>query len=136
MRQDWVEFENANGVKFSLRPEYIQAIEEIDDGTKVKNLIKIIYGILNDGTAVMYGAKGTYEQVKQKIMDAEKVDYSDVVVERFTKDEYELLLNAIGFLEASYIGTRECYEFSKQIEPLGELRKKLNKIIKEILKEM
>ncbi len=121
MRQDWIEFETKKEAerceRACLRPERILAIQDRE----------------KKGTRLTYDCNGEtgsvdliepYEQVKQKIMSAERGDLSDVVVERFIREEYEFIANAIDSI------------LSGQVEGPGigkalRIRNKLNEILKE-----
>lgn len=128
MGQDWVEFENEHDCKVALRPTYIEAFAEIDDGSKNKNMVELHIGIDNGADHNIVYAKGTYEQVKQKIMSAERIDLSDVVVEHFTKDEYEfikaVLPMCLSEVHYNIIGPKDKGLFES-------IRNKLNEILKE-----
>lgn len=126
MREDFVGFTaGRSDKKFYVRPEYIVAF---DDAT-VEDETTIVVEIGNEKDE--YNTCEPIDQVKQKIVDAEKVDLSNTTAEHFTKEEYELLLEAVGFFEASCNETKENVEFLKHIEPLTALKYKLNKILKE-----
>lgn len=126
MRQGWIEFiAGRNGEKYCVRPERIVSFDELTEEGEVTIMFEAGNEIAEFNTCE------PYEQVKQKIVDAEKVDLSNMVVEHFTKDEYELLLNAVGYLEAACNDTKENIEFAKRLEPLGKLKIKLNEILKE-----
>lgn len=133
MRQDWVEFEQVEYTGYNggcnskiisaihLRPEYITTIKETDHGVKITydSGYNVDYYLLTD----------PYEQVKQKIIDAEKYDLDSVTVDRFTEEQYKLLLEAVGFYEASCTHTKENIEFAKRLKPLAKLKKDLNMIL-------
>lgn len=92
MRQDWIEFEGKKGNKISLRSSWIVQVTEVpfDYGKNIGEYATISYECGNSITTKEIAEP--YEQVKQKIMDAEKVDLSDVVVEHFTREEYAHIL--------------------------------------------
>lgn len=129
MRQDWIEFitdkEAKNCKAVCLRPEYIIAIQDrANKGTR------LTYDCNTETASI--DITEPYGQVKQKIMDAERpINLDDVAVERFTRDEYELLLNSVGYFEAACNDTKENIEFAKRLEPLAKLKSELNKILKE-----
>lgn len=122
MRQDWIEFKGkllSDGqYNFSLRPEYIVAI----DGKEGKAMTEIQYDTGSD--QLTYYATEPYRQVKQKIMDAEKYDLNDVVVEHFTDDEYvTLFVMVLAALGKS--------DESNNDEGLISIKNKLSKIIEK-----
>lgn len=126
MRQDWIEFKSKGGRNISLRPSNIMAIADKGDET----WIYIDTELLGDDRVLSTNLCATtepYEQVKQKIMDAEKVDLSDAVVEHFTKDEYQRLL---VLAKSEQDGCRED-NLQGQIEFMQNIIDKLNKILKE-----
>lgn len=108
MRQDWVEFK-INGDTYSVRPEYIVAFETAENGyTKL---------FMDSGSLKLeFDSSESYEQVKQKLLDADKADWSKV--EHFTKEEYDTLRLAV-----TNAGFAPEYE-----KPLLD---KLNEILKE-----
>ncbi len=128
MRQDWVEFKDQHRCMISIRPAYIRAFSELNDGCKNKNICEIYYdwGTEEESTTPIF-VKGTYDQVKQKIMNAEKVDLSDVVVEHFTREEYETLLN-IARCERD-----ECEHdnIPTRVKNMNQIINKLSEILKE-----
>lgn len=89
--QDWIEFKKNETDNLSLRPEYIVGISEFpfDMKNNLSAYTRVLYDIGNSAQDIAIAEP--YEQVRQKIMDAEKVDLSDVVVERFTKEEYKFI---------------------------------------------
>lgn len=121
MRQDWVEFitdkeaEKCNTV--CLRPEYILAIQDrANKGTR------LTYDCNSETGSI--DVVEPYEQVKQKIMDAEKVEHSKAI-ERFTRDEYRLILDLVG-------GDTSFSDVCRDLPTLrANLENKLNKILKE-----
>lgn len=113
MPQDWIEFKTIPGENGSLRPEYIYSIVGDNKTTT----------ITYSDTAI--NVAEPYEQVKQKIMDADKIDYSNVIVEHFTKDEYELLEYCLAQCAPSSDSSKVA------IERYAKLQNKLNKILME-----
>ncbi len=95
MKQDWIEFENISGKKVSLCPKYINAILEKENHTDIYYDQKPIIDSKSGKLTTIISIAEPYEQVKVKIMDAEMVDTSDVVVEHFTEDEYDTLKQAV-----------------------------------------
>lgn len=121
MRQDWIEFEWYKGRKVSTRTDYIMNIREgIDSSNKECVMIGCSDG---EATFDLYSYM-PYEQVKQKVMDAEKVDLNDVVVEHFTDDEYVTLF--VMVLAALSKGDE-----SNNDEGLISIKNKLSKIIEK-----
>lgn len=123
MRQDWVEFKGAGGALCSLHPEYIYSILEHDGGARIYYDYKITTDD-NRGLVTFLDTMEPYEQVKQKIMDAEKVGYDNIVTERFTKIEYILLRNAVLSNIANSLDT-------PNYSLLINLRDKINGILEE-----
>lgn len=120
MRQDWIEFKMKGDRLLALRPEYItkysMSQEEGSDFTIV---------MYEEGDFVKdYYVNEPYEQVKQKIMDAEKVDLSDAVVEHFTREEYNILYDLV--VEESEHGIGETY-----LAKLTHIKNKLNELKEE-----
>lgn len=110
MRQDWIEFEVDHGKLF---------VKYYD----VESFRHVFNGFAGSCTSISL-SNGTnhlilepYEQVKQKIMDAEKIDLSDVV-EHFTREEYRMLLYCLEMSLAK----------DRLVQPLMD---KLNEILKE-----
>lgn len=128
MRQDWIEFEGNNHKKILLRPEYISSVIDESGTTGITRIGYDEHPIL-DGEpylTTLYECKEPYNQVKQKIIDAEKVDLSDVVVEHFTKDEYETILEIVK-AEKNNTPDHDTGEYAE----LRRIVDKLNKILKE-----
>lgn len=117
MPQDWIEFKTISGENGSLRPEYIYSIVGDNKTTTITYSDTAIY------------VAEPYEQVKQKIMDAERIDLSNVVVEHFTREEYEFIKSILPmsisrvYIEHDSTGNTE--RLYKSIE------NKLNEILKE-----
>lgn len=92
MRQDWIEFETDKETEkcksVCLRPEHILAIQD-----RANKDTRLTYDCNSEIGSI--DVAEPYEQVKQKIMDVEKVDYSNVVAEHFTREEYELIENVM-----------------------------------------
>lgn len=125
MRQDWIEFEENDGGKTYVRIKNITAFHSLpkvkQDGYNI--VVSYNFGGVEQKIAVI----GDFEQVKQKIMDAEKVDLSDVVVEHFTKEEYEKLLSAVQIqVDNCTVG-----HLTAQVNKWRKLENKLNEILKE-----
>lgn len=120
MRQDWVEFitdkEAEKCDTVCLRPEYILAIQDrANKGTR------LTYDCNSETGSV--DVTEPYEQVKRKIMDAEKVEHSEVV-ERFTREEYEVMHELITK------GRELCEERGLELGPINtSILNKLNKIL-------
>lgn len=90
MRQDWIEFEGWSFGSFIVRPECIDWVSQRkEEEGKVYVTIHVNDGS-DEGTTM--ATSEPYEQVKQKIIDAEKMDLSNVRVEHFTREEYETML--------------------------------------------
>lgn len=130
MRQEWIEFEGREGNKVLLRPEYISSVVEKSGDTGGTTIGYDEHPIL-DGDQVIAtscNCKEPYEQVKQKIMDAEKVDFSDVAVEHFTNEEYEfikaILPMCLSEVHFEIIG-------QKDKDMFDNIMNKLNEILKE-----
>lgn len=122
MQQDWIEFKMKGDRLLSLRPGYITKYSMGSEGNPDTTVV-----MYEEGDFVKdYYVDEPYEEVKQKIMDAEKIDLSNVVVEHFTREEYELLSECVDY----HVG-------NGQIEPpeykakLVKLQNKLNEILKE-----
>lgn len=119
MRQNWVEFKMKGDRLLSLRPEYIMKYsmcqEENSDATIV---------MYDEGDSVKdYYVYEPYERVKQKIMDAEKSECSEVV-ERFTREEHEVMRELI------IKGSELCEKRGLELGPLNRsILNKLNKIL-------
>lgn len=129
MRQDWIEFEGQNWGKFIVRPEYISWVSTHKEFSTEENK-DIYYTNIHVDDGSVYGeimwTREPYEQVKQKIMDAEKVDLNDAVVERFTKKEYEVIRNVF------VSGKKACGE-KYTFGPIStSILEKLNKILEEM----
>lgn len=124
MRQDWIEFETNIGEKVLLRPEYIQSILQFGKHTMLYYEY-IPFGSAQKEATSIIELTEPYGQVKQKIIDAEKVDLSNVVVEHFTKDEYEIL----EYCLTQYIQSPSSP--SVVTERYAKLQNKLNEILKE-----
>lgn len=122
---DWVEFKDQHRCMVSLRPECIHAFSELNDGCKNKNICEIYYDFGNEEESTPIFVRGTYEQVKQKIMDAEKYEPVEVQVEHFTRDEYEILYKLIDLEVGHTIGTSEYI-------PIKRIRDKLNKMLEAL----
>lgn len=97
MRQEWIEFEGREGNKILLRPEYVSSLCNNWNNTGCVMVGYDEHMMINDeGRSSSFAlVNEPYEQVKQKIMDVEKVDYSNVVAEHFTREEYELIENVM-----------------------------------------
>lgn len=125
MRQDWIEFEGYKGRKVCTRIDYIVNIRE---STNSSNEECVIIGCSADEATFNLYSYEPYEQVKRKIMDAERVDYGGVVVERFTSEEFEMLEDVmtqkIDQLAKDEPCTANYYSHSNILD-------KLNKILKE-----
>ena len=116
---NWVEFEATNNKKFSVRPEYIVAI----DGAMEENEVVLLGEV--GAKSVEYSTLESYEQVKQKIMEAERADVSDVAVEHFTRDEYEILMGCLlHYITRAVLDKDEC-------DKISTIQNKLNKILEE-----
>lgn len=116
MRQDWIEFKTVNGEYGILRPEYITSA--VGD---------------NKNTTITYDdykleIMEPYEQVKQKIMDAEKVDLNNVMVKHFTREEYEYILQS---LKDAHVDIMFPPQNEDEIALYERIKNKLNKILKE-----
>lgn len=125
MRQDWVEFEIRDEKKVSLRLEYITSIIEKE------GYVWLCYDEkpFLDGDqklASFYHIAEPYEQVKQKIIDAEKVDYNNVVVEHFTREEYENLRYYAQFYKEN-----NTWDDDEDRNLTDKMLNKLDKILKE-----
>lgn len=125
MRQDWVEFEIRDEKKVSLRLEYITGIIEKE------GYVWLCYDEkpFLDGDqklASFYHVNEPYEQVKQKIIDAEKVDYNNVVVEHFTREEYENLRYYAQFYKEN-----NTWDDDEDRNLTDKMLNKLNEILKE-----
>lgn len=125
MQQDWIEFKVKGDRLLSLRPGYITKYSMGSEGNSDITVVMYEEGdFVND-----YYVNEPYEQVKQKIMDAEKVDLSSVAVEHFTRDEYEFIKSILPmsisrvYIEHDSTGNTE--RLYKSIE------NKLNEILKE-----
>lgn len=101
MQQDWIEFERLDGGNICVRLSNVEFFESRNDFTSGEHKGKpYVILCINDGSDSgenIYLSE-PYEQVKQKIMNAEKVDLNDVVVERFTKEEYEFIRQTMNFV--------------------------------------
>lgn len=85
MRQVWIEFETTANAKFIVRPEYIDSVVDNDNYTSLR--------YSSGDSEVISHIKEPYEQVKQKIMDAERTYYTAIVKDcSLTRDDYETLL--------------------------------------------
>lgn len=86
MQRDWIEFEVYNkkcgSTKAIFRPEYIVSVGH-NSGGKAGILVEV------GNEAEFIELAEPYEQVKQKIIDAERIDLGDMAVEPFTRGEYE-----------------------------------------------
>ncbi len=123
MRQDWVEFlAGRRNKKFCVRPEYIIAFDEAVQEDEV-----ILYGEAGD-KIIEYSTCEPYEQVKQKIIDAEKVGLSDVAVEHFTRDEYDRLRSCVLYYQENSTWYVDHKDTQRETDLLLN---KLNKILKE-----
>lgn len=121
MRQDWIEFKIKDDIFLSLRPEYITKYSMTQEGTRDVTIVVYEEG---DFTKDYY-VNEPYEQVKQKIMGAEKVDVNDAV-EHFTQEEFLLLNSALFELLYGDVNVL------KNREPeLIAIHKKLQNIIRE-----
>lgn len=122
---DWIEFEGWNFGKFMIRPESIEWISQREDreGAVYTRIC------VNDGSDVGESmlTSEPYEQVKQKIMNAEKVDLSGVVVEHFTRDEYRTTLELVKD-KLLDLGSQPREDVLAELE---NIRDKLNEILKE-----
>lgn len=125
MLQDWIEFEMKGDRLLSLRPQYITKYSMAQEGTSDVTIVMYEEGDF----AKDYYVNEPYEQVKQKIMDAERIDLSNVVVEHFTREEYEFIKSILPmsisrvYIEHDSTGNTE--RLYKSIE------NKLNEILKE-----
>lgn len=121
MRQDWIEFKIKDDRFLSLRPEYITKYSMTQEGTHDVTIVMYEEG---DFTKDYY-VNEPYEQVKQKVMDAEKYDLNDAV-EYFTQEEFSLLNSALFELLYGDVNVL------KNREPeLIAIHKKLQNIIRE-----
>lgn len=117
--RNWVEFV-ANGDRIVVRPEHIIYFE-----TQSMGYTKLWVDVGRSPQEVVVSEP--YERVKQKIMAAEKVDYSNVVAEHFTKEEYEKLLSAVQIqVDNCTVG-----HLSAQVNEWRKLENKINEILKE-----
>lgn len=123
MRQDWIEFKMKAGRKVSLRPKYIVSVFE-KEGNVWLSYDENPFVDGDQKLVSFHQVAEPYEQVKQKIMDAEKVDLSDAVVEHFTREEYNTLYDLV--VEESEHGIGETY-----LAKLTPIKNKLNEILKE-----
>lgn len=128
MRQDWIEFKKNETDNLSLRPEYIIGISEFpfDMEANMDEYTQILYDVGNSVQDIAIAEP--YEQVKQKIMDAEGYDLlHGMHIEPFTREEYETLLTLARCerdeCEQDNIPTRVKY--------MNQLIDKLNEILKE-----
>lgn len=126
MRQDWIEFKGREFDKFVVRPEYIMWVAQGGHNSKGEKPTYILVDRMREDGQDLLTVNEPYEQVKQKIMDAEKAGLNNVVVEHFTKEEYahilELFENATDIANA---GERKAKLLTATIMD------KLYKIIKE-----
>lgn len=88
--QDWVEFITNKEVEkretVCISPEYILAIQDrANKGTR------LTYDCNYETSSI--DVTEPYEQVKQKIMDADKEDLSNVIMGLLSRDEYKILQN-------------------------------------------
>lgn len=113
MRQDWIEFNMKGDRLLSLRPKYIMKYSMTQEGSPNTTIVMYKEG---DFTKDYYVAE-PYEQVKQKIMDAEKVD--------FTKEEYKHLLRLCENATQPNDG------YTPDWTKLNPIMNKLNEILKE-----
>lgn len=131
MRQDWIEFDGYNFGKFSVKASCIDWVSQrkIGEDGKPNPDSDIIITILHANDGSDYGedmrTSEPYEQVKQKIMGAEKAGSSDVVVEYFTREDYEKIL---AVMETEL---KECIEDNADVERTTKIVDKLNEILKE-----
>lgn len=121
--KEWIEL-IANADRVAVRPENIVMYETQAGGY---TRILVDSGSLNEEVIV----SEPFEKVKQKIADAEEIDLSNIIVEHFTKEQYELLLEAVGFFEASCTQTQDNVEFAKSLKPLATLKESLNQILSD-----
>lgn len=124
MRQNWIEFKKSETDNINLRPEYIIGISEFpfNYDENINEPTRILYEVGNSVQDILIYEP--YEQVKQKIMDAERVDLSDVAIEHFTRDEYEILYKLIDLEAGHTVGTSEYI-------PIKRIRDELDKILEE-----
>lgn len=132
MRQEWIEFEGREGNKILLRPEYVSSLCNNWNNTGCVMVGYDEHMMINDeGRSSSFAlVNEPYEQVKQKIMDAEKVDLSDVVVEHFTREEYMYILKILN----DHLEELEKVKSIDAINPsssVNQLRYKINEILKE-----
>ena len=142
MRQDWIEFEGWNFGKFMVRPEYVDWVSSHKEFSTKENK-DIYYTSIHVDDGSDYGENmytpEPYEQVKQKIIDAEKVDLSDVVqrekifVEHFTREEYEFLKRWTdgAIMNDEAVFTDEALAEDEDYKMVKKIRDKLNEILKE-----
>lgn len=119
MRQDWIEFEGKEGNKILLRPEYVSSLCNNWNNTGCVMVGYDEHMMINDeGRSSSFAlVNEPYEQVKQKIMDAEKVD--------FTKEEYKHLLRLCENATQPNDG------YTPDWTKLNPIMNKLNEILKE-----
>ena len=112
----------------SLRPKYIVSISEFpfDMEANTNEYTRILYDVGNSVQDIAIAEP--YEQVKQKIMDAEKpINLDDIVVEHFTREEYETLLSITQYERD------ECEQdnMPSRVRDMNQIINKLNEILKE-----
>lgn len=131
MKQGWVEFENISGKKVSLRPKYIGAILEKVNHTDIYYDQKPIIDGKSGKLTTIISIIEPYEQVKQKIIDVEKVNLSDVEVEHFTIEEYKILedvmIQKLDQLAEDEPCTSNYYDHSHLLDKLNEILKEKEK---------
>lgn len=123
---DWIEFETNIGEKVLLRPEYIQSILQFGNHTMLYYEY-IPFGSAQKEATSIIELSEHYEQVKQKIMNAERVDLSNVVLEHFTREKYKTLAYAMNCLNNNYAQDG----LSNDADKCAEIERELNEILKE-----
>lgn len=130
--QDWIEFKSKGGHNISLRPSNIMAIADKGDETWIYIDTELLGddGVLSTNLCAI---TEPYEQVKQKIMGAEKADYSyatiakETFVEHFTKEEYEkiekVMLHKVDQLAKDEPCTSNYYDHDRILRKLIEILK-------------
>lgn len=126
---DWIEFKKNTTEKIRLRSSRIVGIHELPFDMEKNITARTLLSYEVGKTVKEYLIDEPYEQVKQKITDAEKADLSNVVVEHFTREEYETILSCVEYWKE----TSEWYVDSKdQKNETDKLIDKLNEILKEM----
>lgn len=114
---NWVEFKGADGNIKAVLPEHIYGLGTRSDGNTTV--------LVDTGSSTrQFVTSEPYRQVKNKIEQAMRFDFGDVVVERFTDEEYATLYDLV--VEEIEHGLGKTY-----LSKLEAIKDKLKEILKE-----